>query len=55
MKMQKQENLDLIEICKENVELAEENIANAEAVLRQAEIEEFKAMNPRAKSVDKLL
>lgn len=54
MKMQRQENLDTIEACKNNVELAEGNIANAQAVLDQAEIEEFKAMNPKAKDVFKL-
>ena len=49
----KTENEDTIEQCKENIERCENQMSALQEILNQAEIEEFRAMNPRAKDVYK--
>ena len=52
-KMTKATCLDQMEILKENIEKCDKQIEALQEILNQAEIEEFRAMNPKAKDVYK--
>lgn len=49
----KQTCVDQIDVLKENVESCDNQIEALTEILNQSEIEEFRAMNPRAKDVYK--
>ena len=53
-KMLEQEQIDILETTKENIETINNNITNAENIINQTEIEEYKQLNPRAKNIYKL-
>lgn len=52
-KMVKQTCIDQIDVLKENVESCDNQIEALTEIYNQSEIEEFRAMNPKAKAVYK--